>query len=322
MCRRILPLQALRAFEVAARHQSLSKAAEELQITPSAVHHQVRALAELLGVDLFRRDGRALSLTEAGAACFPTLERAFDLLTIAIEQARAFTEPGVLRITACPDLAARWLVPRLGRFQQSFPAIELDVSLAGTLPDFGTDTTDIAIVYGTVTPQHLVAERLGLDEVFPVCHPSLLRSGSLGHLDGLTQHPLLHDESRRGDPAYPGWREWLAGAGGRGIEIGRGLRLDSAALVLDMAAAGHGLALARASLVADDLVAGRLVRPFSHAMPVQHHYAVVSPRSVVGQPKVAAFREWLFAELSRDRLPATAPRPAARTELTEGALAA
>jgi LysR family glycine cleavage system transcriptional activator len=148
MCRRTLPLNALRAFEVAARHKSLAKAAEELSVTPAAIHHQVKALEGLLGVQLFGRAGNSLALTKAAAAALPTLEGAFDLLSLAIEKMRQHTSSGVLFLAVCPSFAQRWLIPRLSRFREDFEGIELRIATTGEAPDLANSEIDIAIGYG------------------------------------------------------------------------------------------------------------------------------------------------------------------------------
>src|SRR5262245_21807382 len=147
MCRRTLALNALRAFEVAARHNSLAKAAEELSVTPAAVHHQVKSLELLLGVTLFARSANNLTLTQAAVAALPTLESAFDLLSLATEKIRQHSSDGVLSLAVCPSFAQRWLVPRINRFRESFTGIELRVATTTEIPDLHNTEVDIAIGY-------------------------------------------------------------------------------------------------------------------------------------------------------------------------------
>lgn len=300
MCRRMLPLNALRSFEVAARQGSLTKAAEELAVTPSAVHYQVKALEEQLGVTLFRREGRNLTLTEAAAASLTSLEAAFDLMTLAYEQLRRFDTRGVLTISVCPAFAAKWLVNRFDGFRAAFPDIEVSISVSDELVDFSSAEVDLAIHYGTGHYPGLSAERLMTDEVFPVCHPSLVedRQHPLHDPAALSHHVLLHDDSFSDAHGQPNWASWLRAAGAHDVDATRGPRFNSAGLVHDAALAGRGVALGRRSLALDDLAAGRLVRPFTVALPVMKGYWVVCPQELAEHHKVSAFREWLFAEAS------------------------
>ncbi len=302
MCRRMLPLNALRSFEVAARHRSLTKAADELNVTPSAVHYQIKALEDQLGIALFRRQGRHLELTDAAEASLSSLEAAFDLMTLAYEQLRRFDTHGTLTISVCPSFAAKWLMSRFEDFYAAFPDIDVRVSVANELVDFSNEEVDLAIHYGNGDYAGLNAERLTSEEVFPVCSPHLEeRVRPLDEPRALAHHTLLHDESAEEDQSCPDWDAWLRVAGITGIDARRGPRFNSAGLVIDAALAGRGIALARRSLVADDLTNGRLVRPFELSMPVAFGYWVVCPQELADHPKVAAFREWLFARSSVER---------------------
>jgi LysR family transcriptional regulator, glycine cleavage system transcriptional activator len=303
MCRRSLPLNALRAFEVAARHKSLAKAADELSVTPAAVHHQVKALEALLGVQLFARTGNSLALTKAALSALPTLEGAFDLLSLATEKMRQHASGGILALSVCPSFARKWLVPRLGRFREDFQGIELRIATSSDIPDLNNSETDIAIGYG---PEErfrfpgVTAERLMGDEVFPVCSPDFLRRHRLTSKADLLDAPLLHDDRALHDQGID-WDSWLAAAGMGSGSAPEGMRFDSAGLAIDAALAGQGVALARASLAGDDLAAGRLMRPYDQHLVVNGGYFIAHLAIIEEQPKVVAFREWLFAEASLGR---------------------
>ncbi len=248
MCRRMLPLNALRCFEVAARLGSLTKAAAELNVTPSAVHYQVKALEARLGVNLFRRDGRNVALTDAAQASLPSLEAAFDLMTLAFEQLRRFDTRGVLTISVCPSFAARWLVARFDGFHSAFPDIEVRISVSEKLVDFSTEEVDLAVNYGDGHYPGLRAECLMPEEVFPVCSPKLNeRDRLLANPMTLLHHVLLHDDSARQDRSCPDWSTWLRAAGVRDVGGSRRPHFNSPGLVLDAAVAGRGVALARGS---------------------------------------------------------------------------
>jgi LysR family glycine cleavage system transcriptional activator len=300
MCRRTLPLNALRAFEVAARHKSLARAAEELLVTPAAVHHQVKTLEALLGVQLFARAGNCLTLTKAAEAALPTLEGAFDLLSLATEKIRQHESGGVLSLAICPSFARKWLIPRLGRFRKDFEKIELRIATTSEMPDLTNSEVDIAIFYGP--EQHfrspgVVAERLLGDEVFPVCSPEYLRHHRLRTERDLLDAVLLHDDKALAEQGID-WHAWLSAALVPTTTDVESIRFDAASLAIDAAVAGQGVALARLTLVEDDLASGRLVSPFDQRLVVNGGYFIAHLEVIAEQPKVIAFREWLFAEAS------------------------
>ncbi|HEX5080290.1 MAG TPA: transcriptional regulator GcvA [Geminicoccaceae bacterium] len=297
MARRLPPLNSLRAFEAAARHLSFSRAAEELHVTPAAVSHQIRALEEHLGVKLFRRLNRAVLLTDAGQACVAGLSDAFDRMAAALARLRAQEGSGPLTVSTSPALASKWLVPRLERFQQLYPELDVRISAAMRLVDFAREDVDLAIRYGTGTYPGLLSELLLTNEVVPVCAPALLEGPRpLRTPADIRQHTLLHDDTRTSDGAYPNWAMWLRAAGLDDIDPGRGLRFDYPGLVLEAAAAGRGVALALSTVAAADLAAGRLVKPFAVTVPTPFAYYLVCPEATAERPKVGALRRWLHAE--------------------------
>jgi LysR family glycine cleavage system transcriptional activator len=301
MARRLPPLNSLRAFEAAARHLSFARAAEELHVTPAAISHQIKALEDHLGVRLFRRLNRAVLLTDAGQACIAGLSEAFDRMAAALERVRAQDCGGPLTVSTPPALAAKWLVPRLERFQALYPEIDVRVSAVMRLVDFAREDVDVAIRYGGGAYPGLVAELLLTNQVVPVCAPALLEGDRpLRAPQDLRHHTLLHDDTLTSDGAYPNWAMWLRAAGLEGVNPSRGPRFDYPGLVLEAAAAGDGVALALNTIAAGDLAAGRLVKPFAVAVPTPFAYYVVCPQATAERPKVAAFRTWLRAEAGRD----------------------
>ncbi len=308
MARRLPPLNALRAFEAAARHLSFTKAADELHVTPAAISHQIKALEEHLGLPLFRRLNRGLLLTDAGRACLPGLSDAFDLMAAAIEGLRAQDCSGPLTVSVPPAFAAKWLVPRLERFQERCPEIDVRVSATMRRVDFAREDVDVAIRYGAGRWPGVRAELLLPTEVFPVCAPTLPDGPRpLRTPQDLRHHVLLHDDSVASIPGYPDWAMWLRAAGvTEGFDPSRGPRFNHANLALEAAAGGRGVALTISALAAADLAAGRLIRPFELSVPTGFAYHVVCPPAVAERPKVRAFREWLRAEVERDEA-ATAP---------------
>lgn len=292
MSRRLPPLNALRAFEAAARHLSFTRAAEELHVTPAAISHQVKALEEHLGVKLFRRLNRALLLTDAGQACLPGLKEGFDRLAEVTERVRAQDRAGPLTVSVLPSFAARWLVPRLGRFVAAHPDIEVRLVASDALADFARDEADVAVRYGGGAWPELRADRLFTEDIFPVCSPVLLAGPHpLRTPADLCHHTLLHDQDLRED-----WRMWLLAAGVSGLDPARGPSFSHTSLLLQAAADGQGVALGRSVLVADDVAAGRLARPFDISLPAGFAYYVVYPERAADRPNIQALRDWLLGE--------------------------
>ncbi len=296
MGRRLPPLNALRAFEAAARHLSLSRAADELSVTPAAVSHQIRTLEDHLGVPLFRRDGRSLLLTDAGQACLPGIREGFERLSSAIDEIDSLGMAGVLTVSVAPSFAAKWLVPRLDRFQAKHPEIDVRVSASMQVTDFSRDDVDLAIRYGAGRYPDLVVEKLLEESVFPVCSPGLLKEkGPIETPEALRHHTLLHDDSPDNDESCPTWVMWLKAAGVE-ADASRGPRFNQSSLVIEAAVLGKGVALAKATLAATDLAEGRLVKPFPVNAPVGFAYYVVCPKAKLNLPKVSLFRDWLRVE--------------------------
>jgi LysR family glycine cleavage system transcriptional activator len=295
--RRLPPLNALRAFEAAARHLSFNAAAAELHVTPAAISHQIKALEADLGVKLFRRLNRAVRLTDAGQACLPELRDAFDRLAEAVARARRADTGGILTVSSSPALAAKWLMPRFESFRAAYPDIDLRVDASMHLVDFAREDVHVGLRYGRGNYPGLHTELLLRSEVFPVCAPDLLDGAHpLRTPEDLQHHTLIHDETLVLDPSCPDWAMWLRAAGVAAVNPSRGLRFNQIALALDAAMSGRGVALARNVFAAADLTAGRLVRPFGAAIPVDFAVYVVIPPALLEVPKVRAFRDWLLTE--------------------------
>ena len=294
--RRLPPLVALRTFEVVARHLSVARAADELCVTPAAVSHQIRTLEAHLGVTLFRRAGRSLVLSEAGQACLPGIRDGFERLGDAIAQLETLGEGGVLTVSVAPSFAVKWLVPRLDRFQSLHPAIDVRVAASNQLANFASDNVDLAIRYGSGRYPELKVERLLQEAIFPVCAPELARRLDLTSPQDLAATTLLHDDSPDEDQSCPTWQMWLRAAGAHQVDGNRGPRFTQSSLVLEAALHGRGVALAKATLAASDLRAGRLVRLFGDRTPLDFAYFIVGPQRKLALPKVAAFVEWLRTE--------------------------
>ncbi len=312
MARRLPSLNALRAFEAAARHLSFTRAAEELHVTQAAVSHQIKGLEEQLGLPLFRRLNRRLLLTDAGQAYLPALSEAFDRIAAATDRLSAGRGGGALKISTLPSTAAKWLLPRLSRFRDRHPDIDILVSAAHALVDFRRDDVDLAIRYGRGVYPGLECLPLMPDEIFPVCSPGLLANGPpLKGPEDLSRHTLLHDQTTEGE--VQNWRNWFDMVGVRSVDPGRGPGFSDSNLVLEAAAAGQGVALGRRSLALADLASGRLVIPFGPIVPSQNKYYIVYPPTKAAQPSLAAFRDWLLEEAARDAAGASLPTPLSET---------
>lgn len=286
------PLKALQFFEAAGRHLSFTRAAHELHVTQAAVSHQIKNLEGRLGVQLFRRLNRRLLLTEEGQIYLPAVREALRHIGHATEQLLAMHKTGVLTVSVLPSFASKWLVPRLHKFRERYPDVDVRVSAFEWLVDFGRDEVDLAIRYGRGKWPGLRADPLLTEDVFPVCSPALLEGRHPLRLPrDLRHHTLLHDDFSRED-----WRIWLTAAGVDDVEPGRGLSFSHTSIMLEAAESGQGVALGRTPLVADDLARGRLVKPFDISLPADYAYYVVCPVEAAERPKIVAFREWLLAE--------------------------
>jgi LysR family glycine cleavage system transcriptional activator len=296
MARKLPPLNALRAFEAAARQLSFTKAAEELNVTQAAISHQVKTLEEHLGLTLFRRLNRRLVLTEAGQLYLPVLREAFDAVAAGTARLGQDRESGALNISVLPSFAAKWLLPRLSRFRDRYPDIDVMVSANNRLIDFADGTYEMGIRYGLGDYPGLRTELLLQDEVFPVCSPKLTEGEHpLRTPADLKHHTLLHDEVSRHDES-PDWRNWLKAAGIEGIAYQRGPGFSDSSMVIEAAAAGQGVALGHRWLAAADLEGGRVVMPFGPVVPSKFAYYLVSPLAVAEHRRVRLFRAWLLEE--------------------------
>ena len=300
-------LNALRAFEAAARHLSLAKAADELRVTPSALSHQIRALEKHLEQQLFERRSRSIALTRAGKLLYPGLQTGFTQIEEAVSSLAADRNPHVLVISTPPGLTARWLVPRIHRFSTEHPEIDLRVSSALGFADFRTDGIEVAVRnMNKATPrasEHHVQKLVDLSLV-PVCSPKIIeKQGSIRSLDVLRHVPVVHDESLNDRADLPNWADWLQAAGAKDVDLSHGLRFNTADHALDAAVEGAGILLAQTILAYDDLRTGRLVMPFDLILPTKRAYYLVCPAADVERATIKAFRSWMLHEIAQLKMP-------------------
>jgi len=306
MAERLPPLNALKAFEAAARHASFRKAASELSVSPAAISHQIKNLEETLGVQLFHRLSRGLKLSAAGQAALPLLRDGFGRLAAAVQQMREDDERRpALRISAPPSLAAKWLLPRLSGYTARNPGLDIRLSATPALIDDGRPAAtsdgfheaeaDLAIRFGEGDWPGCRVEKLMEVSALPLCSPRLLGGERpLRRPDDLRHHTLLHDDT--GYAGRPEWKAWLEAAGVTDIDTARGPRFNQAALAIDAAAEGQGVALTLEPLARADLAAGRLAAPFEVRLRLKPAYYLVCPDGAVEAPGATAFRRWLLAE--------------------------
>ena len=292
MTARLPSLNGLRAFEAAARHLSFTQAASELNVTQTAISHQIRRLEEELGIRLFIRKNRALALTPKARDYLPGVRAAFNDLRLATDQLLRKEGGNVLTISTLASLAVKWLLPRLSTFQEAHPKIDVRITTSTNLVDFRSGDVDAAIRYGRGHWQGLRADWLMADELFPVCSPALLTGRRpLRTPDDLRDHVLLHTGASDSDD----WRLWLTAAGlPTDISKQPGITFDLSLMTVQAAVDGIGVAMGRTSYVQDDIAKGRLVVPFNITLPADAGFYLVSPEGLSDLPKLKAFRDWLL----------------------------
>jgi LysR family transcriptional regulator, glycine cleavage system transcriptional activator len=289
MRRDLPPFASIRSFEAAARHLSFRRASQELNVTQSAISHQVKALEEHLGVQLFLRGTRRIVLTDEGADYLGEISVVLDRLAAATDRRRDKEAAGPLFVRATPAFAARWLVPRLAAFNAAHPRIELHISTSMAPADFAAERVDVDIRFGQPESAGLRVEPFLSSARFPVASPRLLAGRRpLRSPDDLRHFTLLHNE------VEDGWPQWLQRAGVTGVDANPGPRFEHCNLTLRAALEGQGIALAYGALAEADLAAGLLVRLFDISLPPTVIYSVVTPQSWSTRPKIAAFRNWLL----------------------------
>jgi LysR family glycine cleavage system transcriptional activator len=310
MIYRLPPLNALRVFEAAARHLSFKEAANELSITQAAVSHQIKSLEDYLGVQLFKRAGRGVQLTEAARACLPKLREGFDSLAAAVEMIHLRADETDLQITAPPVFTARWLMPRLADFARREPKVDVRVVGSSKMVDAGaldhpaitssfdlrSESSGVEIHLGAGDYPGHRADKLFDVSTIAVASPELVTAGLRDPAD-LANHTLLHDDAMDLVAHGHAWEKWLEVAGvADKVDGTRGPHFSSNILSLEAASQKLGVALALRPLVDADIASGRLVAPFNVALTPRSAYYLVCPEVISDRPAVVAFRKWLLSQ--------------------------
>ena len=295
-------LSALRAFEAAARHLSLTNAARELHVTPGALSHQIRGLEDFLGVQLFERRVRAIALTATGKQLYPGLQTGFGHIREAVESLGAGTQPNVLVVSTSPGLTSKWLAPRLYRFAAAHPDVDVRISSSSANANFATDGIDLAVRNMPLDPapdSALDSEKLVDLTYIPVCTPHVLaKYGPVKDAKTLARLPLIHDESLAARGASPNWSEWFKAAGVGNVDLKRGLRFTSADHALDAAGEDAGVLLTHDVMAYDGLRSGRLVMPVRLAIAAGRTFHLVRLRGRKPTPAMKAFSDWIKKEIA------------------------
>ncbi|NMH58799.1 transcriptional regulator GcvA [Alteromonas ponticola] len=296
MHRRLPPLNALKAFEAAARHLSFTRAADELFVTQAAVSHQIKALEDYLSMKLFLRRNRTLLLTEEGQAYFLELKDIFKNLQEATEKLLAKGSKGAVTVAMPPSFASQWLVPRISKFSLAHPDIDVRIKAVDFDEGFLDDDVDVAIYYGKGRWSGVSADKLHTEFLTPLCSP-LLFSGPkpLNQLSDLKHHVLLHDSSRAA------WKDWLKHVGVHGVNVNQGPVFSHSMLVLQAAALGQGIALGNTVLARPELDAGRLVIPFEEKVESRDAFYLVCDQAQAELGKIAAFRSWVLTQVEEEQ---------------------
>jgi LysR family glycine cleavage system transcriptional activator len=291
------PLNSLRAFESAGRLLSFSKSADELNVTPGAISQQIRGLEDFLEIKLFKRRNRSIILTDSGQIFLPLLSDGFSSITEAVDAVRRSQKDGPLTISAAPSFTAKWLIPRLCKFQALHSEIDVRIDATSRLVDFVREDIDIGIRFGTGEFEGLDSIYLFSFDLIVVCSPNLMHEGKgLHDLDDIRHHTLLLSDDSDLDPSWPDWAMWLATAGVEGVDPTRGIYFSQGEMVIEAAIAGQGVALVASVMAADAIESGLLVQPFETRLPVRLSFHLITTMQKSRDPKICAFRQWVIDE--------------------------
>lgn len=300
MINHLPPIAAIRAFEASSRHLSFTKAAEELNITQSAVSHQIRHIEDLWEFKLFERQGRRLIITKEGQLIVPVVRDFLDNMKRVLNEITNTETRSSIRVSLLQSFAVKWLVPKLGKFKELYPDISIWISTTDDIVNFATDEVDVAIRLGYGDWPDLHVDSLLHEYVFPVCSPDFFkRITPPQHPADLIHYPLLY---RHSFDICPRWRDWFRDAGLIVKSLPSGSRFPDTSMSIQAAIDNQGIALARSAHVDDDLKSNRLVKLFDVYSKSPVSYYFVCPHKIMAQPRIAAFRKWLLAEAAESQI--------------------
>lgn len=292
MSKRLPPLNALKAFESAAKNLSFTKAADELFVTQAAISHQIKTLEHYLSIKLFHRKNRSLLLTEEGQAYFHDLRDIFAHMQEATDRLLAMGEKGAITVATPPSFASQWLVPRIHEFSTAYTDIDVRIKAIDLDDGFLDDTIDIAIYQGRGLWQGLHSTKLLTQYLTPMCSPLLVQGKSeLKQLSDLSKHKLLHDHTRSA------WKKWLKHFDVKNVNVNQGPIFSHSMLVLQAACIGQGVALSDTFLAKPDIDSGRLICPFAEKVESTMSYYLVCKEQQAEQGKIKVFSEWMLAQV-------------------------
>jgi LysR family glycine cleavage system transcriptional activator len=290
------PLNALRSFEAAARLSSFTRAADELAVTPGAVSRQIKNIEQFLGLDLFERTAREVTLTASGRQYLDMATGMFSQLHSATEHLRERGRQRPLHIWSSMTFSMRWLVPRLAKYYASNEGMEVFLTTSLKPVDFRSGDIDLAIRYGTGEWEGSISHLLVRTDLLPVCSPQFVAKHKITTLEDLARTTLLHSVIRLDD-----WRNYLGAAKIDDVDPYRGMRFESSALAYQAAEQGLGVALGQRALVQDDLTSGRLVAPLDFSIPSRGGFYMIYPKDTERWKEIYAFRDWIMSEAETDQ---------------------
>lgn len=291
--KRLPPLNAIKAFEAAAKTGSLTRAGQSLFVSVAAVSQQVKLLEEHLSVKLFNRNRRGLELTEAGQIYLTYVHESFERLRIGQQKVEQLNNSNTLVITAIPSFASKWLMPKMFRWMELNPDLEMRIEASNTPVNFNTSSSDFSICFGDKGYPGLLKNEMFRDSISPVCSPELyqLYDGDISLL--LQNQPLINVDWGNENIHLPGWDDWLQHAGIQEVSSNSTLMLNYSSMAIEAAVQGKGIMLGQATLVQDELKSGKLVRLSDISLPLNKSYYVIYPKRTLLKPMATEFLNWL-----------------------------
>jgi len=288
-------LNALKSFEAAARNGSFHGASEELYVTPSAISHQVKALEEFLGLELFYRRKRKIELTSAGQDYYKSVQRALLEIDRSTQKLISAHKTGHLHLSVAPAFLTRWLLPRITQFYEQNPDVELEISAANGLIDFDRTHTDMAVYFGSGDWDGIEVYFLRHYQLMPVCNPRLLKKHAINKPEDVLAHTLLHVKKRSDE-----WQTWFNMLGVDYKPAKKGVYLSSGSLSASAATTGVGVALADPGLISEEINLGQLTVPLDIPLPISKSFYLVYQEDRAMTYAMKAFKAWVMGEMSKD----------------------